>query len=56
LLAVHASPFLSFLKDEDGSIGIHTSSPKTSPEKIKVCEIATLVGEKKDTTLIKVHG
>lgn len=42
--------------NDDGSIGIHTSSPKTSPEKIKVCEIATLVGEKKDTTLIKVHG
>ncbi|CAH3195825.1 unnamed protein product, partial [Porites evermanni] len=41
---------------DDGSMGIHTSSPKTSPEKIKVCEIATLVGEKKDTTLIKVHG
>ena len=56
MLAVYASPFLSFLKDDDGSIGIHTSSPKTSPEKIKVCEIATLVGEKKDTTLIKVHG
>ena len=35
---------------------MHSTTPKTSPEKVKVCDIGTLGAEKEGPEMIQVHG
>ena len=37
-------------------IGQHSSTPKTSPEKVAVDKVGALGGEKEDTSIIQAHG